>query len=315
MATSLQQSVTQQSIQLEEVAGVLRTLAANAGQGAVSDGESHRSHTTSKKPPLSEFPTYTGSGSEDLASWAFSIKERAAYHQQSPAEVVQIATQKLDGLARTWWRNQRARGKPMPHSIEELTDLLGSTFAPGDSMVRDATALLHCKQTGSVADFVNVFLARDMTYGAALPDSFKQAMFLEGLTADMKAKVQMGQPKSFNDAVDLALRMGQDIPAKTVSFAEVTRFTAAADPQGVAPMQLGAMPSTSRGGGSPGQRREAPRGRSPSPDRNKGKSRGGAGQWRGGVTTCFLCKAEGHTVDKCPVMHKLAKVLSGNGGV
>ena len=201
VATSLQQSVTQQSIQLEEVAGVLRTLAANAGQGAVSDGESHRSHTTSKKPPLSEFPTYTGSGSEDLASWAFSIKERAAYHQQSPAEV------------------------------------------------------------------------------------------------------------------DLALRMGQDIPAKTVSFAEVTRFTAAADPQGVAPMQLGAMPSTSRGGGSPGQRREAPRGRSPSPDRNKGKSRGGAGQWRGGVTTCFLCKAEGHTVDKCPVMHKLAKVLSGNGGV
>jgi ElaB/YqjD/DUF883 family membrane-anchored ribosome-binding protein len=279
----------------------LRAQLQGIGEGGIGQDNRRRKWT------LADFPRFSGEG--DLKQWTLAMKVKAEFFAFGEEELVDVALQCLTKRAQVWYHAFRESGRPRPN-WEELCELLRKACAASSSLQDKApNELLACKQRTTVEAYVEEFQLKQMQLGRDAPgDAFLLAMFKKGLKPDLQRYVEMAQPKTLEAAVDRALQMGE-LSERQVSFKEVLRTegTPRPEPQ-PEPMQLGAMPSSSR--------------RSPSPSRtkwqpahNKQNNSPRRQQHEGPKTWyCGLCKMPHAVGQHCPQFEAMVKKFSGQMG-
>jgi Ty3 transposon capsid-like protein len=261
-----------------------------------------------RKWSLQDFPRF--SGDNDLKQWTIAMHVKGEFFSFREEELVDVALQCLTGRAQVWYHAFRESGKARP-DWSTLCELLRKACAASSNLQDKApNDLLACKQTASVEAYVEEFQLKMMQLGKAAPgDAFLLAMFKKGLKPELQRYVAMVQPSTLEAAVDRALQMGElpEWAERQVSFKNVPRTEVTPRPEPrPEPMQLGALPSSSR--------------RSPSPNRwqkQQGKQQRNSPQRRqhDGPKTwdCGLCRMPHLLGQHCPQFEALLKKFTGNG--
>jgi ElaB/YqjD/DUF883 family membrane-anchored ribosome-binding protein len=256
-----------------------------------------------RKWTLADFPRFSGEG--DLKQWTLAMEVKGEFFALGGEEMVDVALQCLTGRAQVWYHAYRQSGRGRP-GWENLCELLRKACAASSNLQDKApNELLACKQLTSVEAYVEDFQLKQMQLGREAPgDAFLLAMFKNGLKPDLHRYVAMAQPRTLEAAVDRALQMGE-LAERQVSFKDVLRTEETPRPE---PMQLGALPSSSRRSPSPSKTKwqQAPIKRSNSPRRQQHE---GPKTWY-----CSVCKTPHVVGQHCPQFEAMVKKFCGQMG-
>jgi hypothetical protein len=271
-------------------------------------GDGHIGHEgRRRKWSLTDFPRF--SGDSDLKQWTIAMTVKGEFFGFGGDELVDVALQCLTGRAQVWYHAFRESGRPRP-GWEDLCELLKKACAASSNLQDKApNELLACKQLTSVEAYVEEFQLKQMQLGQDAPgDAFLLAMFKNGLKPDLQRYVAMAQPRTLEAAVDRALQMGE-LTERQVSFKDVLRTEGTPRPEPrPEPMQLGALPSSSRRSPSPSKTKwqPAPNKRSNSPRRQQQE---GQKTWY-----CSMCKMPHLSGQHCPQFEAMVKKFCGQMG-
>lgn len=266
-----------------------------------SVGDAHDSRR--RKWTLADFPRF--SGEDDLKQWTLAMEVKGEFFAFGEEELVDVALQCLTGRAQVWYHAYRQSGRPRP-GWDNLCELLRKACAAASNLQDKApNELLACKQLKSVEDYVEQFQLKHMQLGRDAPgDAFLLAMFKNGLKPELQRYVEMAQPRTLEAAVDRALQMGE-LAERQVSFKDVLRTEVTPRPE---PMQLGALPSSSRRSPSPSKTKwqQAPNKRSNSPRRQQHE---GPKTWY-----CSVCRTPHMMGQHCPQFEAMVQKFCGQTG-
>ena len=121
-----------------------------------------------------------------------------------------FVAQFFEGNLEDWWENrQRLTGDNIRAGFDNVTGLRDAVFAEfrGRDPAEEARDLLAgARQTGSVKDFAN-YIRRQLLYVPDRSDADNLHTFKRGLRGSLAAPLAMRKPKSFAEAVELALEI------------------------------------------------------------------------------------------------------------
>lgn len=144
-----------------------------------------------------EFPKFYG---EDLEGWVYKSEKFFEINGIEESQKIKLASIHLEEKALHWFR-----WFEKSHSLRTWKDFTWAiTSRFGDNLYEDATGQLSkLRQISSVKNYQEKFeeLANKIT---GLPESFFVSCFISGLREEIKAGVQMFQPRNISQAMGLA---------------------------------------------------------------------------------------------------------------
>ncbi|KAK9704714.1 hypothetical protein RND81_07G006900 [Saponaria officinalis] len=239
-----------------------------------------------------EIPDFVGSlNPEDLLDWIRVIERVFEFKGYSDARSFKVATLKLKGYSSLWYenlKNQRRReGKEPIKSWSKLKKKLKERFIPRD-YTQDYIRLTQLKQDQQplesyLRDFEQITLQCEMN---EKPEQ-KIARFVEGLDTHLANRVRMQQVWSFDEAVNLALRV-EKMGKGCASNSKLTTKTVPSKPSfGVTPNEP--TPTTKTNTLDKGKTVETTTAKRTVP-----------------LKKCYQCQGYGHFAKECPSTRALS---------
>ena len=266
------------------------------------------SHFKKPDPPKPEQFYGDSRRSPSIQSWQHQVISYFSHWPHLPAEdKVLYAAGYLKGSALLWWQHLGVtHGDPVPlKTLDAFLEALRAAFLPPNSVDRARHDLACLKQTGSVRQYLDTFMAVCFRIPAdQLLDAEKKQRFLDGLKPYVRREVLLKFPGTFAQAAELADqydRVAFDYrlfstakPSRPPGHRPNSSVPFAAGNGGPAPMELGTIQVS--------QRRESSE-RKPLSAAEK--------QFLAKNDGCFYCRKPhaGHRARNCPLKRR----QQGNG--
>ncbi|KAI5352798.1 hypothetical protein L3X38_005690 [Prunus dulcis] len=173
---------------------------------------------SSMKPMKLDLPRFYG---EDPYGWLAMAERFLDYHEVEDHRKVMVAAMHLGGDAALWMKWFESR---YPHdSWVVFSEMLLQRFGPGEALNVNM-GLSHNKQTGSVAEYVGLFIKLSCR-AVGWTDEQLLGTFVGGLKEDIQDDVIALEPHSLARAMELAQIFENKLKKKTGHKTFNSRFT------------------------------------------------------------------------------------------
>lgn len=238
---------------------------------------------------------FHGYRGEDISLWIWQVgKWLAAGRVEHDIEKITLAAGLLRDAALAWWRG-REQQAGAPITWEAFALELKHTFEPVNPEEVYRSMIDSVKQTTDVDAYTNLFRSI-IVHLPTMEDSEKKYRYMAGLKRRTQEAVRMRAPKTFEEAVEIAMRF--DMVYRPPTMMHGGMGMAASGP---APMELGSISFASRN--SRQRPNGHPNGQRPRPNqrqRQGPKLRDAERQKLMADNKCFHCKKVGHMWKHCP---------------
>ncbi|KAH6810002.1 kinesin 3 [Perilla frutescens var. frutescens] len=152
------------------------------------------------------FPNFHG---ENPEAWISRAEQYFQLNSTPEARKVEVALVAMEGAALHWfqWTQSRFPNLPWSRLKHELLRRYGE-----DPMANTFEALMYTKQTGTVNDYVDLFISR-LVHVPGLSDSYYLGMFLHGLRDEIRLQIRAKDAKDLFDTIHLAREIERELRA------------------------------------------------------------------------------------------------------
>jgi hypothetical protein len=175
----------------------LESIVTNYAQHSPSNHQFNHSVKPSKPS------TFNGEVGRSAQLWLFELESYFIAAGISDEDRTVFAVAMLKGEALSWAASIKL-SDPRKVSWNEFKQVFLSRFYPVSTAIQSRAELLHLKQSDSINKYINTFQSilhriDDMN------ESDKIFFFVDGLSSQLKTEVVKRQPKSLQDAVNIAV--------------------------------------------------------------------------------------------------------------
>lgn len=242
------QQQQQQAQQIQQLYELVQKQMHSQPSAAVPDsGASNRNQSPLVKPAKPS--TFSGGRKNNARTWLSEMERYLMFMKVPVDEVVPFVVTHFRDAASVWYDNicQQEAYKQSTHNWDTFKQLFLDNFQPVEASRTARSVLYHLKQRGSVADYCDMFRSYLNQINKMEVDD-QIFLFLNGLNPTIAKEVNMQQPKTLAQAMNVAQRA--DIENRTynnprrswngaAAYRPFTSFAPSVNTPGPVPMELG----------------------------------------------------------------------------
>ena len=207
LSNQVQNNQQQPNPAVQELQAQVQALSAQVQNGQANQ---QRSDSSMYRPRLSDMRPFTGNPKDlDIERWLFRTSQYLQKFNVDEKEWIPCATEKLEGIAAMWWEYTYTQGK-IPANWQEFCTLIKSHFESSHAQLARDT-FYTITQTGSIHEYTRKF--REVLMACPeIHEADRTYKYIKGLNNDYRIYVQIGKPKTFEEAACLAESLMIDKP-------------------------------------------------------------------------------------------------------
>lgn len=201
-----------QDQRLQQLQGVIteqhqRIAQLEAGLTSINTGLNNANNDRSSKVKPPQPDTFDGRTNRSIEQWLFELEQYLTISHTGVSDWAPIGSAYLRGAAASWWRNHYTRsvGQNIVITWDSFKAALLQRFRPIEASKTARAALDSLRQNRSVSEYIEVFL-RQIQLIDDMSDAEQIHCFIRGLKPVVAREVDMFQPKTLQDAMNIATR-------------------------------------------------------------------------------------------------------------